>query len=137
MLILQEAERAKEIAKILSTSLIYSNPESRTAIETTINRLDELSLIFRDLDMLLEHQDGITSRTFADDLELLQNSVSCTLGDLWTILGALPDQTISHDYRATWKEIVAHYRNTRNESLHMTIEIYNSFALALCKILRR
>ena len=136
MILLAEAERAKEIANILE-SFRGSDPDNQRTVETTIDRLHDLSMVLRDLDRFIEAQDGVVSRIFADDLELLQHSVAYTLGDLWTILGDMPDQCIGHDYRATWKKIAAHCRNARKESLHMRIETYTVFAAALCRILRR
>ena len=136
MILLAEAERAKEISKILDTFRGY-DPDNRRTIEATIDRLDDLSAVLRDLDRLIEAQDGLVSSMFADDLEMLQHSVAYTLGDLWTILGAMPDQSIGHDYRTTWKDIAIHCRSARKESLPMRIETYALFAAALCKVLKR
>jgi hypothetical protein len=135
MILLAEAERAKEVAKILDT-FRGSDPNNQRAIETTIVRLDDLSLVLRDLDRQIEVRDGVVSKIAADDLELLQHSVAYTLGDIWMILGDMPDECIGHDYRAAWKDIVANCRSAGNQSIHMRIDTYAVFAAALCRLLR-
>ena len=136
MILLAEAERAKEIAKIIDTFRNHDR-DNRKTIEATIDRLNDLSAVVQNLDRLIDAQDGLVSSMFADDLELLQHSVAYTLGDLWTILGNMPDQCIGHDYRDTWKEISIYCRSARTESLPMRIETYALFAAALCRVLKR
>lgn len=78
MILLAEAERAKEIVQILETFRGYHDDPERRSIESTIDRLQDLRTISRDLDSLIEARDGVVSRIFADDLELLQHSVAYT-----------------------------------------------------------
>lgn len=133
MIIFAEAERAKDIAKILGKFREY---DADTTISASISRLDDLSQVLFELARLIDARDGVVSRIDADDLELLQHSVAYTLGDLWTIIGRLPAQAIGHDYRDAWKQICLHCRSTKRQSLPMRIETYSLFAAAICKHLR-
>lgn len=134
MIILAEAERAKDIAIALGRFRDY-DPDN--TIPNSINQLKDLSQVLRELARLIEVKDGVVSRIVADDLELLQHSVAYTLQDLWTVIGRLPDHAIGHDYRDAWKQICLHCRNTRKQSLPMRIETYCLFAAAICRHLRR
>ncbi|RMD40095.1 hypothetical protein DV735_g5035, partial [Chaetothyriales sp. CBS 134920] len=136
MILQAEATRAKEIASILDTFSDYV-AEHRKAIDHTADNLETLSFALSELDRQLSTlDDGVPSRKFADDLELLQHSVAYTFGDLWTILGDMPDECIGIDYRKAWKAIVSHTDSARRESLHMRIEAYSLFTSALCRMLR-
>ena len=133
MILLAEAERAKDIANVLEKFRDY-DPDR--AIDSTINKIRDLTPVLRELAANIERQDGVVSRGFADDLELLQHSVAYTLQDIWTILGRMPSHHISHDYRDAWKQIQLHSRATRTQSLAMRIETYCLFAAALRRHLR-
>ncbi|RMZ81754.1 hypothetical protein DV738_g1980, partial [Chaetothyriales sp. CBS 135597] len=136
MILQAEAARAKEIASIFDSFRDYV-PEHRTAIDHAADNLEALATILSELDRYLGTLDDVVpSRTLADDLELLQHSVAYTFGDLWTILGDMPDECIGIDYRNAWKTIVSHTESARKESLHMRIEAYVRFAAALCRMLR-
>lgn len=134
MIVLQEAERAKDIANILGRFRDYDQDPN---ISGAVSHLKDLSQVLRELARLIEAKDGLVSRIVADDLELLQHSVAYTLADIWTIIGRLPDQAIGHDYRDAWKQICIHCRNTRRQSLPMRIETYCLFAAAISRHLRR
>lgn len=134
MILLAEAERAKDIASVLGKFREY-DPDN--TIPSAITQLKDLSQVLRELAGLVEASNGVVSRITADDLELLQHSVAYTLEDLWTIIGRLPVQAIGHDYRDAWKAICIHCRNTRKQSLPMRIETYCLFAVAICRQLRR
>lgn len=135
MILLAAAARSSEICDILE--LFRSQiPTDRRAIDSTINNLRDLIPVLRELARDIESRDGVVSRVFADDLELLQHSVAYTLQDIWTILGRMPSQRISHDYHDAWKEILAHNRATRPQSLPMRIETYSLFAATLRRQLR-
>ena len=134
MIILQEAERAKDIANILGKFRDY-DPDAN--ITSATSQLRDLSQVLRKLAQLVEDKDGVVARIDADDLELLQHSVAYTIEDIWTIIGRLPDQAIGHDYRDAWKQICIHCRNTRKQSLPMRLETYCLFAAAICRNLRR
>ncbi|RMZ76062.1 hypothetical protein DV737_g5008, partial [Chaetothyriales sp. CBS 132003] len=135
MILLAEATRAKEIASILDGFRDYET-NNRRAIDTTVTNLEDLSNVLRDLDSYIDARGGLLSPKFAADLELLQHSVAYTLGDLWAILGSMPDECIAIDYRDTWKNIVAHTESAGRQSLHRRIETYTFFATALCRELR-
>ena len=134
MIVLQEAERAKDIANILGRFRDYDQDPN---ISGAVSHLKDLSQVLRELARLIEAKDGLVSRIVADDLELLQHSVAYTLADIWTIIGLMPDQAIGHDYRDAWKRICLHCRNTRKQSLSMRIETYCLFAAAISRHLRR
>jgi hypothetical protein len=134
MILLAEAERARDIASILGKFREY-NPDK--TIAAAIVQLNDLGQVLRDLARLIEASNGVVSRIVANDLELLQHSVAYTLEDIWAILGRLPDQAIGHDYLNAWQAICVHCRNTRKQSLAMRIETYCLFGAAISRQLRR
>ena len=79
MIILAEAERAKDISTILRKFCEY-DPDN--TIPAAIDQLKDLSQVLRELARLIEAKDGVVSRIVADDLELLQHSAAYTLQDI-------------------------------------------------------
>ena len=131
-----EAGRAQDIADILST--VRNNDQDHVQeITLAITGLNNLSWALRELSDQIDAIQGVITRSFADDLDLLQNSVAFTLQDVWTILGKLPRVPTIADYQNSWKEICRYCLDMGKQSLHMRLETYQLFLYALCKVLKR
>jgi hypothetical protein len=135
MILLAEAGRAKEIAQALGPFQEY---ERDPRIGDTIAELDDLRHHLRELSASLDDRRRYVDTLFRDDVELLQHSVAYTLGDVWTILGQMPQEPIGHDYRLAWKDISRHCQySSRSQSLPDRLHTYNNFAMALVRKLNR
>lgn len=131
-----EAARAQDISDILS--LIRNNDQANVQeITLSITKLNNLSWALRELSSQIDAANGKVSRSFADDLTLLQNSVAFTLQDVWTILGKIPRSRTAGDYRRAWKDIVRYCAEMGRQSLHLRLETYQLFIYGLCKVLKR
>jgi hypothetical protein len=136
MILLAEAERAKDIAAAFDAFRRYDGNEE---IVTAIELLGHLRHNLRELDRGITARRGIVNNTeLFDDLELLQHSVAYTLQDVWLLLGMmLPEQAISHDYRAAWKEIQRHCSGSSSRGLCQRLDMYFLFCRALIRQLNR
>ena len=135
MILLAEAERARDIASIFELFRRYDRDEH---IADAVGELNDLQSNLRDLDRSILARNGVVDNgELFGDLELLQHSVAYTLQDVWTILGQMPDQAIGHDYRAAWKMIQKHCTSSRQYDLAKRLNIYNLFARALVRQLNR
>ena len=135
MILLPEADRAKDIAAILER---FRNYDRDNGITDAIGYLNDLRHFLRDLDRSIVARNGVIDNVdLIDDLELLQHSVAYTLQDVWAILGQMPDQPIGHDCRAAWREIERHCKSSRQQSLVGRLKMYNLFASALLRQLNR
>lgn len=136
MILLAEAERARDITSILD--LFRKNIDRDESVADAIDELKNLRYLLQDLDRSIVARNGVVNNVeLFDDLELLQHSVAYTLQDVWTILGQMPDQAIGHDYRAAWKSIQKHCSSSRQQSLARRLNMYNLFARALVRQLNR
>jgi hypothetical protein len=136
MILLAEAERAKDIAAAFDAFRRYDGNEE---IVTAIELLGHLRHNLRELDRGITARRGVVNNTeLFDDLELLQHSVAYTLQDVWLLLGMmLPEQAISHDYRAAWKEIQRHCSSSSSRGLCQRLDMYILFCRALIRQLNR
>lgn len=135
MILLAEAERARDITSILDSFRKFDRDES---IADAVDELKNLRYLLQDLDKSIIARKGVVNNVeLFDDLELLQHSVAYTLQDVWAILGQLPDQAIGHDYRSTWKSIQKHCASSRQQSLPKRLNMYNLFARALVRQVNR
>jgi hypothetical protein len=131
-----EAARAQDISDILS--LIRVNDQTNIQdLTLSITRLNNLSWALRELAGQIDLAKGKVSRSFADDLTLLQDSVAFTLQDVWTILGKIPKNATGGDYRRAWKDVVRYCAEMGRQSLHLRLETYQLFIYGLCKVLKR
>jgi hypothetical protein len=131
-----EAGRAQDISDILSS--VRSNDQDNVQdLTLSITGLNNLSWALRELASQIDAVKGRVSRSFADDLGLLQNSVAFTLQDVWTILGKIPKNPTGGDYRRAWKEVVKYCAEMGKQSLHLRLETYQLFIYGLCKVLKR
>lgn len=136
MILLAEAERARDITSILD--LFRKSIDRDESITDAINELKNLRYLLQELDGSIIARNGVVNNVeLFDDLELLQHSVAYTLQDVWTILGQMPDQAIGHDYRAAWKSIQRHCSSSLQQSLAKRLHMYNLFARALVRQLNR
>lgn len=132
----EEAGRAQDISDILS-AIRNHDREHVQEITLSITKLNDLSWALRELAGQIEAAKGRISRSFADDLILIQNSVAFTLQDVWTILGKIPRPPTGQDYRRAWKEIHGYCSGMGKQSLHLRLQTYQLFLYALCKVLKR
>ena len=132
----EEAGRAQDISDILS-AVRNNDLEHVQEITLSITGLNNLSWALRELTGQIEAAKGRVSRSFADDLGLIQNSVAFTLQDVWTILGKMPRNPTPQDYRRAWKDVVGYCSGMGKQSLHLRLETYKLFIYALCKVLKR
>jgi hypothetical protein len=136
MILLAEAERARDISAILDRFRRSIDRDENVA--ETAEELTNLSHLLQNLDRSIIARNGVINNVeLFDDLELLQHSVAYTLQDVWTILGQMPDQAIGHDYRMAWKSIQRHCSTAQHPSLARRLKTYNLFARALVKRLNR
>lgn len=131
-----EAGRAQDISDILST-IRNSDKDNVQDLTLSITKLNNLSWALRELAGQIDAANGKVSRSFADDLELLQDSVALTLQDVWTILGKIPKNPTGGDYRRAWKDVVRYCTEMGRQSLHLRLETYQLFIYGLCKVLKR
>lgn len=132
----EEAGRAQDISDILSA--VRNNDQDHVQeITLSITWLNNLSWALRELAGQIDAAKGRVSRTYADDLALLQNSVAFTLQDVWTILGKIPRNPTGTDYRKAWKEVSRYCTEMGKQSLHVRLETYQLFIYGLCKVLKR
>lgn len=136
VLLHEEAGRAVDIADILG--IIRKNDLDHVSdITLAITELNHLSWALRELNHEIDVVDGKVSRSFMDDLNLIQQSVAFTLEGVWSILGKLPQQPTATDYENSWKEVCRYCLDLGKQSLHMRLAVYKSFLFALCKVLKR
>lgn len=131
-----EAGRAQDISDILS-QIRNNDKDNVQDLTLSITGLNNLSWALRELAGQIDAVQGKVSRSFADDLGLLQNSVAFTLQDVWTILGKIPKNPTGGDYRRAWKEVVRYCAEMGKQSLHLRLETYQLFIYGLCKALKK
>ncbi|KEF60880.1 uncharacterized protein A1O9_02442 [Exophiala aquamarina CBS 119918] len=131
-----EAGRAQDISDILSQIRNFDKDNVQD-LTLSITGLNNLSWALRELAAQIDAVQGKVSRSFADDLGLLQNSVAFTLQDVWTILGKIPKSRTGGDYRRAWKEVVRYCAEMGKQSLHLRLETYQLFIYGLCKALKK
>jgi len=131
-----EAGRAQDISDIFSL-IRNSDKDNIQDLTLSITGLNNLSWALRELGSQIDAVQGRVSRSFADDLGLLQNSVAFTLQDVWTILGKIPKNPTGEDYRKAWKEVVIYCSEMGKQSLHLRLETYQLFIYGLCKALKK
>lgn len=132
----EEAGKAQDISDILS--VIRGHDEDHVQdITLSITALNNLSWALRELKGQIDAADRKISRSFANDLDLLQSTVALTLEDVWTILGKIPREPIGTDYRRAWKEVCRFCVEMGKQSLHVRIDGYQLFIYGLCKVLKR
>ncbi|OCT46958.1 hypothetical protein CLCR_02378 [Cladophialophora carrionii] len=136
LLLREEAGRAQDISEILNT-IRNNDLEDEQDITLAITGLNGLSWALRELNKQIDAVNGRLSKTFANDLKLLQQSVAFTLQDVWTILGRLPRVAIAADYQDAWKELVRYCTNMGKQTLDMRLKTYELFTCSLCKVLQR
>ena len=136
LLLRQEAGRAQDISEILNT-IRNNDPDNEQDITLAITGLNSLSWALRELNQQIDAVYGRLSKTFANDLKLLQNSVAFTFQDVWTILGRLPRVAIAADYQDTWNEVSRYCMTVGKQALDMRLKTYELFTYSLCKVLQR
>ena len=135
MILLAEAGRAKDIANALGP---FQDYEGDRKVGDTIAELDDLRHNLRELKRSIDDRGRNVDSLFKDDVELLQHSVAYTLGDVWAILGSMPEQPIGHDYYRAWKDISKHTQySSRSQSLPDRLHKYNLFSMALVRKINR
>jgi hypothetical protein len=136
LLLAEEAGRAVDIAEILSTVRKFDQDHVQP-ITLAITGLNDLSWALRDLNHQIDLAGSAVTRSFADDLGLLQNSVAFTLQDVWHILGKIPPDAPRIDYRNAWKEVTRYCHSMGKQTLDMRLSTYKLFAFGLCRVLKR
>lgn len=136
LLLRQEADRARDIANVLSGVRNYVK-EHLQDLTLAIAELNQLSCAVDDLDDQIHAAGGRLDGLFVEDLRLLQDSVAFTLKDVWTILGKIPQPALKVDYSTAWRNVVRYCQGMGNQSLTMRLKTYKLFACGLCKVLRR
>ncbi|KIV94928.1 hypothetical protein PV10_02645 [Exophiala mesophila] len=132
----EEAGRAQDISDIFS-SIRLQDPDHVQEITLAITALNNLSWGLRELAGQIDAADRKISRSFANDLDLLQSSVALTLEDVWTILGKIPRNPTGAEYRKAWKEVCQYCVDMGKQNFHIRIDRYKLFIYALCKVLQR
>lgn len=136
LLLREEAGRAQDIADILSTVRNFDQDHVQE-ITLAVTGLNDLGWALRELHDQIELVRGVITRSFADDLGLLQNSVAFTLQDIWAILGKIPRDPSRLDYRNAWKDVTRYCQDLGKQTFVMRLDSYKLFLFALCKVLRR
>lgn len=132
----EEAGRAQDISDILSSIRAHDQDHVQD-ITLAITALNNLSWALRELAGQIDAADRKISRSFANDLELLQSSVALTLEDVWAILGKIPRDPTGAHYRKAWKEVCQYCVDMGKQNLHLRIDRYQLFIYGLCKVLTR
>lgn len=140
MILVDEAQRAVAIADALSRFRDALAEQHADDLSFTIGELNKLDYSLRQIDKLLVSSDGHTIGFIKDDLNLVHESITYTLEDVWEILGRTGNgnhNPSASAYRQTWKEISLHCRTHGRQNLGHRIETYRLFVAELCTILKR
>lgn len=133
MTLVDEAERAE---KIRNAFIVFCVPcsDHATDINKAISELSALSCVLRDIDRLIELDNGPGLQLIQDDLQYVHEDVAFTLGDIWHSLGCLGRGHTVEDYQTTWDEIAEQAEESSGgKSLHKMLEGYRRFLESLCK----
>lgn len=135
MTLVDEAERAE---KIRNAFVFFTGPcsEHVSDINKAISELSSLSCVLREIERLIEVDDGPGLDLIHDDLQYVHEDVTFTLGDIWQSIGCLGRGHTVEDYQDTWDEITEQaFDSSGGKSLHKTLEGYKRFLESLCKTL--
>jgi hypothetical protein len=139
MALTAEAEKAEDIGDAFGKFKVAVDDQA-AEVTALVSELYAVGSALRAIDAALQSPDyGLNLRIIEDDLDLVRDSLTYTLDDVFRILGKIGngDRLLtSAAYRQTWKDITYHFQHRIGGRLCSVLETYRLFLLALWNKLR-
>jgi hypothetical protein len=139
MTLTAEAEKAEDIGDAFSKFKVAVDDQA-AEVTALVSELYAVGSALRAIDDASQSPDyGLNLRIIEDDLDLVRDSLTYVLDDVFRILGKIGngDRVLTMAaYRQTWKDITYHFQRRVGGRVCSVIETYRRFLLALCNKLR-
>ena len=139
MTLTAEAERAEDIGDAFGKFKVAVDDQA-AEVTALVSELYAVGSALRAIDADSQLPDyGLNLYIIEDDLELVRDSLTYTLDDVFRILGKIGngDRLLTTAaYRQTWKDITYHFQHRVGRRLWSVVEMYRLFLLALSNKLR-
>ena len=139
MTLTAEAERAEDIGDAFGKFKVAVDDQA-AEVTALVSELYAVGSALRAIDDASQSPDyGLNLHIIEDDLDLVRDSLTYVLDDVFRILGKIGngDRVLTMAaYRQTWKDITYHFQHRVGGRLCSVLETYRLFLLALCNKLR-
>jgi len=139
MTLTAEAERAEDIGDAFGKFKVAVDDQA-AEVTALVSELYAVGSALRAIDDASQLPDySLNLHIIEDDLDLVRDSLTYTLDDVFRILGKIGngDRLLTMPaYRQTWKDITYHFQHRAGGRLCTVVETYRLFLLALCNKLR-
>lgn len=139
MTLTAEAEKAEDIGDAFGKFKVAVDDQA-AEVTALVSELYAVGSALRAIDDASQSPDyGLNLHIIEDDLDLVRDSLTSTLDDVFRLLGKIGngDRLITTAaYRQTWKDITSHFQRRVGGRLCSVVETYRLFLLALCNKLK-
>ena len=139
MALTAEAEKAEDIGDAFGKFKVAVDDQA-AEVTALVSELYAVGSTLRAIDAASQSPNyGLNFRIIEDDLDLVRDSLTYTLDDVFRILGKIGNgdrHLTTAAYRQTWKDITYHFQHRIGGRLYSVLETYRLFLLALSNKLR-